>query len=171
MRFYKLAVASALLVALCGCSSPQEEVAPTGSPTNSPSPTESQIASEAPQGTSPPLTKAEAIDQCGDALYFWYPFEWDGTGGWNARFKPGESEATPVMSEWRVVFDYVGGDEESSEVLIDDVAHDGRAATWCETNGDGTYDVGILDGPEMLGATLPELKQVMFDRSGEYLNG
>lgn len=166
MRVPRLVATCAAVMLLCGCTSPERG---EGTVTEQATPTPSQSAlSAAPSAApTPKYSEAAAVENCGDALYYWYPFEGDGTGGWNARFTPGESEATAMGSEWRVVFNYVGGDEESEEVTIDDAPHDGRAATWCETNPDGSYDVGIVGGPELLDKNLDDLKEVMFARSGE----
>lgn len=175
MRAGALALATALLA---GCASgAPDEARPTG-PDASGTPSQAPTASPT---TTPRLDEQAAITECGDALYYWYPsgdlenrLDGDNDGdGWNWRFTGETREVTMIDTEWRVVFTNTAAERDGldpeSRIVIDGVEQDGFADTWCETNADGTFDVGIVGGASLEGATMEQLAQFMIERDREYL--
>lgn len=162
-----LAIAFTTGMALAGCSATPAD---TGVSSIA-SPTEGQSAEAR-------LDEAAAVSTCGDAVYLWYPFgqvDDDPTyfDSWNWRFDGSTREVAQLDGEWRIVFANTASSRpdmrQDAQIEIDGVQQDGHADTWCQTNPDGTFDVGIIDGASVEGKTLEELSAYLQEHTNEQM--
>lgn len=155
MARFKLAAVSVALLLLSGCTATELEGTPTQTPQPTPSSTEATAADVEDSGAS---SKAELIDLCSDALYYWYP---DGT--YNHRFSTDRVsvEGDTFVFHNNLLYGDYNDVQANDEVraYYDALVEDNDADIWCVANDDDTFDMGIADGISVENMTMEEAQE------------
>ncbi|MGO2112665.1 MAG: hypothetical protein ACTH31_13750 [Pseudoclavibacter sp.] len=121
---------------------------------------------------TPRITAGEAIEECAESLYYWYPSDDNFGGGFHWRYGGEATEVTSLDTEWRVVFFNRAEDslylddvvDPDWEIVVEGDVQDGDADAWCETNADDTFNLGIVGGATRLDVSQEQLAAEMIER-------